>query len=151
MKKIDFRNSIAHNFRLVHNGIDKLFTNNRLDCDDIKLTHAQCGMMNYIYDHREFDVFQKDMEDCFQISGATASNTLKGMEKQGVIVRVPMEDDARKKKITLTQKGVAFHEAALMNMRRLEEALTKGMTEEEITIYRDLLRRSIQNLDEMGE
>ncbi len=144
----DYEKHIGHRLRRVHIGIDKYFSCNSLEKYGLNLTHAQSTMMQFLYAHRDEDIFQKDIENQFQISGATASNTLKGLEKQGVIVRTPMEDDGRKKKITLTQKGTEFHEAAVRNLLHLEEVLIKGLTEEEITIYRDLLSRSAQNLEE---
>ncbi len=137
----------GHIFRIIHNGIDRYFTNNNLDAFGFKLTIAQCGVMHYIYDHQDQDVFQKDIENAFQISGATASNTLKGMEKQGVIIRTPMPEDGRKKKLTFTEKGREFHERAIANMEELERTLIGGMTEEEITIYRKLLLHTVDNLE----
>ncbi|MBE5889981.1 MAG: MarR family transcriptional regulator [Lachnospiraceae bacterium] len=139
----------GHIFRLIHNGIDRYFTNHNLDSFGVKLTMAQCAVMHYLYDHKETDVFQKDIENAFQISGATASNTLKGMEKQGVITRTPMPEDGRKKKIALTERGRQFHERAISNMEELERTLIKGMTEEEVTTYRRLLLKSVENLDEI--
>ena len=148
MGKENFGEHIGHRFRMIHNGIDKFFSCHNLDEYDLHLTHAQTAMIHYLYDHRNQDVFQKDLESCFQISGATASNTLKGLEKQGVITRTPMEEDARKKKLCLTKLGVEFHEKAMANLELLEQTLTRGLSESEVATYQELLGRTIQNLDE---
>jgi len=135
-------------FRIIHNGIDRYFSCQEPMVKTLKLTHSQCGILRFLYEE-EKDIFQKDVENEFQISGATASNTLKAMEKLELIVREPMPDDARKKKITLTSKGTAAHEQAIGNVIRLEDALVKGMSDEEVKILHELLERTIQNIDEL--
>lgn len=142
---------IGHDFRMIHNGISKFFSNceNPMEEFGFQLTHSQCGIVSFLYAHQDEDVFQKDLEAYFQISGATASNTLKGMEKQGAIERIPMPEDARKKKLVLTDRGRKFHEAAVDNLEALDKSLTRGMDSDEVARYRAYLHRTIQNLDEL--
>ena len=67
-------------------------------------------------------------------------------------MRVPMEEDARLKRILLTEEGIEIHKKALGMMEQMEMTLTEGMTEEEITTYRHLLSHTIQNIEKlMGE
>ena len=54
--------------------------------------------INYFYENRDRDIFQKDFEEKFSIRRSTASNMLKLMEKDGYIKRVSVENDARLKK-----------------------------------------------------
>ena len=65
--------------------------------------------INYFYENRDRDIFQKDFEEKFSIRRSTASNMLKLMEKDGYIKRVSVENDARLKKIVLTDKAVKIH------------------------------------------
>lgn len=139
---------IGHKFRMIHRAIDRYFTKQK-DCILPDLTRAQSGMIHYLYDHRDVDIFQKDIEAVFSISGATATNCLKGMERLGLIRREVMPKDARLKRIVLTPEGVKSHERATENIRRMEEALTRGMTEEEIAIYRKLLNLSLHNVEQL--
>lgn len=139
---------MGHRFRMIHNAIDKFFAKT-WEGDERELTRAQCATLHYLYDHRDIDIFQKDIEAVFSITGATATNMLKGLERQGIIERTPMEKDARLKRILLTKEGTRFHERALDNMDRLESALIAGMTGEEVRVYKKLLEQTIRNLDSL--
>ena len=111
----------------------------------------QCATMRFLKEHENQDVFQKDLEEAFSITGATATNILKIMEKDGVITRVPMSYDARLKKLELTEKGVHLDEEARANVKRLEEGMKKGFTEEEMALFRNYLNRVTQNIVDMVE
>ena len=60
---------------------------------------------------------------------------LKSLEKNGFIIRTPMENDARLKRITLTEKAYEREEKIRDNIRTIEGAMKKGFTDEE---YRQL-------------
>ena len=90
---------LGHRFRVIHNMIDKYFQKNREAGRACNLTRAQCGAIHYFYDHREEDIFQKDFEAEFSISGATATNILKVLEREKLIERIPMKEDGDRKSV----------------------------------------------------
>ena len=137
--------NIGHKIRLIHNYIDRYF-HTSWERAGIEPTRMQCATLHYLRIHPEEDVFQKDLEAAFSISGATATNILKVMEKEGLITRIPMEKDARLKKLEMTEKGIQYDKAALANVVRLEEGMEKGFTEEELAIFREYLDRLTQNI-----
>lgn len=143
-------NNIGHKVRIINNTIDKYF-HSSWEKAGIEPTRMQCATLHYLRVHQGENVFQKDLEAAFSVSGATATNILKVMEKDGLICRVPMENDARLKKLEMTEKGVAFDNVARENIIRLEEGMKKGFTEEEITIFRDYLERMTQNIVDLVE
>jgi len=145
MQNKDFDRNIGHKVRIVHNNIDKYF-HTSWEKAGIEPTRMQCATLHYLHTHQNENVFQKDLEAAFSISGATATNILKIMEKDGLIRRVPMETDARLKKLEMTEKGIKFDDAARENIVRLEEGMKKGFTEEEITRFREYLDRLTQNI-----
>ena len=51
-------------------------------------TQLQAGIMAYLYHHQEQPVYQKNIEEAFNISGATATNTLRVMERNGLLTRM---------------------------------------------------------------
>lgn len=141
---------LGHKFRIIHNRIDKYFEK-RSEGSDHSLTRVQCATLHYLYDHREGNVFQKDIEAEFSITGATATNILKGLERQNLITREPMPGDARLKKIMLTDEGYACNAQAYENMHHMEETLAAGFSAEELDILRNMLDRVIANLEGMQE
>lgn len=136
---------IGPKVRIINNYIDKYF-HTSWEKAGIEPTRMQCATLRYLCKHQGEDVFQKDLEAEFSISGATTTNILKVMEKGGLIQRIPMEKDGRLKKLVLTDKGCAYDKAAFENVIRLEEGMQKGFTEEELTIFREYLDRMTQNI-----
>lgn len=142
--------NIGNKIRIVHNYIDKYF-HTSWEKAGIEPTRMQCATMHYLRLHQNEDVFQKDLEVAFSISGATVTNILKVMEKDGLLTRVPSEKDARLKKLQLTEKGMCYNQVAYTNVTRLEEGMEKGFTEEEITRFREYLDRLTQNIVDLVE
>lgn len=150
MQNKDFDKNLGHKVRIIHNNIDKYF-HNSWEKAGIEPTRMQCGTLHYLRMNQEKDVFQKDLEAAFSISGATATNILKIMEKDGLISRVPMEKDARLKKIQMTEKGMRYDNVARENVVQLEEGMVKGFSEEELMIFREYLDRLTQNIVDLIE
>lgn len=150
MQNKDMSQNIGNKVRIVHNYIDKYF-HSSWEKAGIEPTRMQCATLHYLRRHKGEDVFQKDLEAAFSISGATVTNILKVMEKDGLITRVPVEKDARLKKIVMTEKGMQYDEVAHTNVIRLEAGMEKGFTEEEITRFREYLDRLTQNIVDLVE
>lgn len=145
MQNEKMHRNIGHKIRLIHNSIDRYF-HTSWERAGIEPTRMQCATLRYLRIHAGEDVFQKDLEAAFSISGATATNILKVMEKEGLITRIPMEKDARLKKLEMTKKGIQYDKASHANVVRLEEGMEKGFTEEELAIFREYLDRLTQNI-----
>ena len=150
MQNKDMNQNIGNKVRIVHNYIDKYF-HSSWEKAGIEPTRMQCATLHYLRRHKDEDVFQKDLEAAFSISGATVTNILKVMEKDGLITRVPVEKDARLKKLVMTEKGMQYDEVARTNVTRLEAGMEKGFTEEEITRFREYLDRLTQNIVDLVE
>ena len=150
MHKEKHSQHIGHKIRIAHIAIDKYF-NTCWTKSGIEPTRMQCATMRYLRDHKDEDVFQKDLEEAFSITGATATNILKVMEKDGLITRVPMPHDGRLKKLELTEKGLQLDKEAHANVLRLEEGMKKNFTEEELTQFREYLERMTQNIVDLSE
>ena len=150
MQNKDFDKNLGHKVRIIHNNIDKYF-HTSWEKAGIEPTRMQCGTLHFLRMNQGKDVFQKDLEAAFAISGATATNILKVMEKDGLISRVPMEKDARLKKIQMTEKGLQFDNVARENVIRLEEGMVKGFSEEELDKFRVYLDRLTQNIVDLVE
>ena len=150
MQNKDMSQNIGNKVRIVHNYIDKYF-HSSWEKAGIEPTRMQCATLHYLRRHKDEDVFQKDLEAAFSISGATVTNILKVMEKDGLITRIPVEKDARLKKLVMTEKGMQYDEVARTNVTRLEAGMEKGFTEEEITRFREYLDRLTQNIVDLVE
>lgn len=81
------------------------------------------------------DVYQRDIETEFCITRSTASKVLTLMEEKGLIERHRVPQDARLKKLVLTDKSKAFAKKMRKNMLQMESALTEGISDEELAAF----------------
>lgn len=111
-----------------------------------QLTGEQGMMLGWIITHSDRDIFQRDIEGAFNIRRSTATVLLQSMEAKGIICRVPVEYDARLKKITVTEKGAAYAKHAKERIDSMERQLQSNITEEEKETFLRVLWKINQNL-----
>ncbi len=104
-------------------------------------------IIGYLYHHRDLDVFQRDLQAAFSIRRSTVTGILQLMEKNGLVTRSSVESDARLKKISLTPKAVAMHENIVNSIRKTEESISKGLTEEEKQTFLRICGKIRANLE----
>ena len=114
--------------------------------DASESTALQGRLMGYLYKHREEDVFQRDLEQAFRIRRYSASRLLSRMEEQGLIRRESVAQDARLKKLVLTEKAIALHSSVEARIRRMETLISAGLTEEEMAQFLATAAKIEQNL-----
>ena len=113
-----------------------------------QLTPMQGRTIGYICCHAGTDVFQRDLEQEFQIRRSTASAIVQGMERNGLIRREAVARDARLKKLLLTPRAEAFNERFLRNMEKVEAVITRGVTREELDAFFRVTAKFEQNLSD---
>ena len=111
-----------------------------------------CSLMNmwvsdFLYDNREKEVYQKDVEEEFFINRATASKMLSLMEEKQLIKRTESDHDARLKKIELLPKGYELHELCIYIRKKLDHQLTKNISPEQIEMFKSICIRMISNME----
>lgn len=94
------------------------------------------------------DVFQKDVEEEFGIRPPTATELLKQMEKNGLILREPAEHDNRLKKIVLTEKALQFREQVRADLAGLEQTLTAGISPQDLAAFFRVMDTMMDNISE---
>jgi DNA-binding MarR family transcriptional regulator len=112
------------------------------------LTGTQIQIIGYIHYAVKSDVFQKDIETKYSIRRSTATGILQLLEKNGLVTREPVDYDARLKKIVLTEKALTISRQAKRNVSELEEQLTKGISAEELAIFRSTICKMKANLED---
>lgn len=112
-----------------------------------QLTSMQRWVMGYLHHQPETqDVFQKDIEQVFQLRGSTVTGMLKIMERNGYIVRQSVSYDARRKKLLLTEKAKRFCGHCDDRIEQMEKKLLKGITQGEKQELERLLQLVANNL-----
>lgn len=94
------------------------------------------------------DIFQKDIEEEYGIRPSTASELLKQMEGNGLIRRESVSYDNRLKKIVLTDKALKYKQQVIDDLTELEEALVRGIPEEDMEVFFRVIEKMMDNLSE---
>lgn len=97
------------------------------------------------------DVYQKSIEEEFQITRSTVSNVLSLMEQKGLIARQSVAQDARLKKIVLTDRARPYAQMMREDALQMESLLTKGFTEAEKQILYGYIQRMEANISSDAE
>ncbi len=93
-------------------------------------------------------MFQRDIEKAFSISRSSVTVTLQLMEKNGLIRRESVAQDARLKRIVLTQKARDLHRQIEADILAFESNLARGISEEEQEVFLRVSKKMQENLRE---
>lgn len=115
------------------------------------LSAMQGHIIGYLYFCRDRDIFQRDIEETFNITRSSVTGIVKLMEEKGYLTRQSVQGDARLKKLSLTQKGLEYHQRAMAAIDQVEAAAVQDFTPEEIALFRSFCTRIRNNLSEKKE
>ncbi len=103
-------------------------------------------IIHYLAENEGKDIYQRDIENHFTLARSTVSRVLNLMEQKGMIKRQPVDQDARLKKIVLTEEAKKIQGIMREDSERFERILTRGFTEEELETLYSYLQRMRSNL-----
>jgi len=109
------------------------------------ITGLQGRVIGFVID-KSGDVFQKDIEKELDIRRSTATAILQLMEKKGLLTRETVSDDARLKKIVLTDKALGIRNQIKNMLERVESQLISGLTEDEINTFFSVMKKISNNI-----
>lgn len=93
------------------------------------------------------EVFQKDLEEEFNLRRSTATGILQLMEKNGLLYRESVDYDARLKNIVVTAKGMQMKEQVEESIGILEEKLCRGINADELNVFFHVIQQMSKNLE----
>ena len=73
------------------------------------------------------------------------------MEQKGFIERVSVENDARLKKIVLTEKAVDIHKRITKEIENREKRMRNGIAEQELKIFFKVMQKVTANMEEQND
>ena len=151
MQDIDEKIRNMHTGRLVRMLNHQLKRNQKpeeaVEVDE--LTPMQRHILNYILlETLHRDIYQKNLEEEFQVRKSTVSGILKLIEKNGFIYRESVKEDARLKRILPTKKAEALRPSILEHIHETEIRMTEGVSEQDLFLCKKVLYQMCQNLAE---
>lgn len=151
MQDIDEKIRNMHTGRLVRMLNHQLKRNQKPEeaLEDDELTPMQRHILNYILlETLHRDIYQKNIEEEFQIRKSTVSGILKLIEKNGFIYRESVKEDARLKRILPTKKAEVMRPSILEHIHETEIRMTEGVSEQDLFLCKKVLYQMCQNLAE---
>lgn len=121
----------------------------RLDAFSAKsgVSGSQGRVLHFILAQPE-DVYQRDIEQEFSMRPPSATELLKLMEKNGLIRRESAAQDARLKKIIVTEKAALLVGQVFPDLEALERDLTRGISPEHLDIFFQVIGQMSKNLND---
>jgi DNA-binding MarR family transcriptional regulator len=90
---------------------------------------------------------QGELVDRLGVEQPTMANTLKRMQRDGLISRRPRAGEGRRSDIRATEQAEAAFAAAIKAVQHINDAATQGLTTEERLRFVGTLARVIENLE----
>lgn len=134
-KEVHIGKKLSMLSRRLHRRIDK-------EASQYGVTGVQARILGFIYHKSDKkDIFQKDIEEELDIRRSSVTSVLQLMEKNGHIKRISVSEDARLKKIVLTEKGLEIQRNVYEFILRVEKSLRDELNEDEFNILVSLIDR----------
>lgn len=111
------------------------------------VTPVQTHVLMYLHQHRG-QAPQRELTEFLRAKPSTVNGVLDRMEEKGLVRRSVSGQDARRRLITLTDKGREQQARFAESFLACEEAMVRGFSAEERETLLALLDRIVENLKE---
>ena len=95
---------------------------------------------------REEGLSQSELAAHLRVELPTVTKAVQRMERAGLLIRQPDEEDTRVSRVYMTEQGRGLYAPALKLWQDLEACMLQGMTEIEQALLRRLLQQMVANL-----
>lgn len=112
---------------------------------------SNARILGYLSTHARQDIYQKDIERSFSLAKSTVSAALTQLEREGLIRREGVDQDARLRKIVLTPQARALNCQIFTRLTTLEDQIAQGFTPQELAVFLGYLERVRQNLTQPAQ
>ena len=113
------------------------------------ISSMQAKILGFIYcNSSKRDIFQKTIEEEFDIRRSSVTSVLTLMEKNELIKRVSVSEDARLKKIMITDKGIEVHKLVYKQIQEIERIIESNLSKEELNSFISILERLTQKIND---
>ncbi len=111
-------------------------------------TPTQFKIMEYMCNHQNEKIYQKDLEKFLNVRRATVSEVLKTMEKNDLLKKTANKNDLRSKEIVITEKAKKIFEIKRKKIQELQKIITKKISKEDLNTFIKTINQMKQNVKE---
>ncbi len=146
-----YRGTVGYELRTLHNLFYRyVHVRNTMEFGQFT-SEIHFWVLGYLAEHKNQDVFQRDLETEFEVRRSTMTGILQTMEKNGWILRVSVNYDARLKKLLMTEKAKQIMDKRASDIANFEKRLITGISREELDDFFVTIDKIKKNLQEMQE
>lgn len=109
---------------------------------------VQGRIVKYLLDNKDKKVFQRDLEKILGVRRSTISGILQTMEKNNIIKRLAVEEDARIKEIVITDDAKKENKRIQEKFIEIENIISKNISKSDLEIFLKVARQIKKNLKE---
>ncbi len=110
-----------------------------------KMPVINAVILKYLIENKNKVIFQKDIEEEFAVRKSRLSKILSSMEEDDYIKRIAVKEDARLKQIILGDEGKKLNAHIIKGKKDIQNMLLKGVEEEDLSIFYDVLDKITEN------
>lgn len=96
-------------------------------------------IISYLCDNKDKNIFQRDIEKEFDLKRSTVSTILKELEKEGLVERKSVSNDARLKKVIATEGAKMINEACKKELDAFVGKLINGINPKDLDAFSRVL------------
>jgi len=126
------------------NGSQITFIKGKLREYDI--TRSELNILIVLY--REEGVSQQKFSEIYDLDKSTVTRTIDNLSGKGFVHREPSPQDRRKNLIKLTNKAKELKPQLITVLEKKEDCMTKGLSDGEKQVFRQIIKKMIYNLKE---
>lgn len=113
--------------------------------EEFDLNRSQASILFTL--HQRSSMSQKELAESLNMTPPSITSAIRKMEREGYIRRRQDETDQRVMRLALTEKGAACVENVKRVAEEMHELIFRGMSPEEIMLFRRLLLQINENLE----
>jgi MarR family transcriptional regulator, organic hydroperoxide resistance regulator len=113
------------------------------------ITVSQASLLHQLW--HEDGLTQTQIQEKLSMRGASVSGLVDGLLKKGLIIRKQDEDDARYKRLYLTEQGREIEGKTIGLMMELDEEIMDGFDQEENAMLICWMKKLYSNLDKLDK
>lgn len=135
--------------KMINRISNRLRRRSKMAQEVLGITGAKGNILDYILiESEKRNVYQKEIEKEFDLRPSTATEVLKNLEKEQLIMRIPDETDGRLKKIVFTEKAEAIRNTLRKEIEKTEHVLLLGISKEEQEQFLNITKKMLENLEQ---
>lgn len=137
---------LGQEIHMLHHAVSRYLDYNAkmYGIDEMTMMHG--WILKYLYENREKEIFQKDIERSFSIGRSTVTSLIQLLERKGYVSRESVAHDARLKRVFLTEKGIQKNVSIRQMFAKMNEVVEKDIGEEELRVFFSVCDKIKENL-----